>query len=266
MEMIKLLIIGVIQGIAELLPISSSAHILIIGKLMNLDISSSLLITFHLGTTIAIMIFFWRKIFKNFLSKSKLLFFLKIFVASIPAAIVGLLFDEIISEKLRAEWIIALSLILWGIVMIVVEKKCIKEDEERLSDIEKISWKQAILIGLSQTIALIPGTSRSGITTITGIIMGLKKFAALEFSFFLSIPILLGTFIWLIIKNPSISNFETIVGQPISLNIFIILISTLMFGIITLLVLNMMKKSRWLTVFGIYRIILGGIILILFYL
>ena len=184
MEILKYLIIGIIQGITELLPVSSSAHILLLGKLMNLNFSSSLLITFHLGTTLAIILFFWSKIFKDFFTKSKLKFFLKIIVASIPVGIAGIFFDKFISEKLRAEWIIALSLIVWGIVMILVEKKFTKDEEEKLRKVEDLSWKQAFVVGSSQILALIPGTSRSGITTIVGILMGMKKYVALKFSFF----------------------------------------------------------------------------------
>ena len=143
MEILKYLIIGVIQGVTELLPVSSSAHILLLGKLMNLEVSSSLLITFHLGTTLAIILFFWNKIFKDFFTKSKLKFFSKIIVASIPVGIVGFFFDELISEKLRAEWIIALSLIVWGIVMIIIEKRCTKNEDEKLGNVEDLSWKQA---------------------------------------------------------------------------------------------------------------------------
>lgn len=266
MEILNLLIIGVVQGVTELLPVSSSAHILLLGKLLNIGISSSLLITFHLGTTLAILIFFWKRIFKNFFTSTKLLFFLKIVVVSIPAALVGFFFDNVISERLRAEWIIALSLIVWGIIMILVERVYLKNEKGKLEEVENVSWKQAIAIGASQALALIPGTSRSGITTITGIIMGMKKYTALEFSFFLSMPILFGTFIWLIIKNPSVINFTQIVGHPVLLNLLTIVISTLIFGIITLLVLNRIQKKNWLTIFGIYRIVLGLIILGLFYL
>jgi len=266
MEILKYLIIGVIQGVTELLPVSSSAHILLLGKLMNLEVSSSLLITFHLGTTLAIIFFFWSKIFKDFFTKSKLKFFSKIIVASIPVGIVGFFFDKLISEKLRAEWIIALSLIVWGVVMIIVQKRCTKNEDEKLGNVEDLSWKQALVVGSSQILALIPGTSRSGITTIVGILMGMKKYVALKFSFFLSIPVLLGTFVLLVIKNHTVASFTQIVGEPILLNMLVIIISTLLFGVITLLSLKMVKKSQWLTIFGVYRIVLGIAILFLFYL
>lgn len=263
-----MLIIGIVQGITELLPISSTGHILMLGKVLNMGtISSSLLVLFHLGTTVAILLFYGKKLFKNFLKKEKWTFYLKVFVATIPAALAGLLLDDFISEKLRSTWIIALSLIVWGIVMIILEKRKKGEKSERqeVSDIEKITWKQAILIGCSQVIALIPGTSRSGITTIAGILSGLEKYVALEFSFILSIPVLLGAFLLLLREHPI---KETILATGISsplLGFGIIFLSTLIVGLLTLLLLKKVKKRNWLTVFGIYRIILGILLLIIFY-
>lgn len=266
METLKLLIISIIQGITELLPISSSAHILLLGDILKIDIPSTLLVTFHLGTTLAILIFFREKIFKDFFTKKKFLFFSKLIVASIPAGITGLLFENIISSKLHSEWIFAISLIFWGIVMIFVERKYTKNESNKMEDFEKVSWKQAVLIGFSQVIALIPGTSRSGITTLTGILLGLKKYTAFEFSFFLSIPILSGTFCWLLIKNHSDGSLMEITEEPVLLNLFVILFVTFLVGFFTLQILKKIQKENWLTFFGIYRIVLGILIILSFYL
>jgi undecaprenyl-diphosphatase len=123
MEMIKMGILAIIQGITELLPISSSGHLILLGEYFNISITTLILSTFHLGTTLSIILFFREKLFKNLFTKEKLLFYIKILVASIPAGIVGFLFEELISERLRATWIIAVSLIVWGIVMILMEQK-----------------------------------------------------------------------------------------------------------------------------------------------
>jgi len=123
MNTIKFGILSAVQGLTELLPISSSGHLILLGKLFEIDTSTLLLSVFHLGTTIAIIIFFRKKLFKNIFTKEKLNFYLKILIASIPTGIIGFLFQDIIEEKLRAEWIIAVSLILWGIVMILLERK-----------------------------------------------------------------------------------------------------------------------------------------------
>ena len=265
MECFKLFVIGVVQGITELLPVSSTGHILILGEALNLGtISSSLLVLFHLGTTVAIIIFFWKTLFKNFFTKEKWLFYLKVLVATIPAALVGFFLEDVISEKLRAIWIIAVSLIVWGIVMIILERRN-KDVENKESDVEKITWKQAIITGIAQTFALIPGTSRSGVTTIAGILVGLKKYIALEFSFILSIPVLLGSFVILLRENPI---RETVLSTGISstwLGFSIIFFSTLIFGLLTLFILKKVKRNNWLTIFGIYRILLGIVLLIVYY-
>lgn len=263
-----MLLIGIVQGITELLPISSTGHILILGKILDMEtISSSLLVLFHLGTTVAVLLFYGKKLFKNFFKKEKWAFYLKVFVATIPAALAGLLLDDFISEKLRDIWIIAFSLIVWGVVMIVLEQGRRKEKMEKkeVSGIEKITWKQAVVIGFSQVLALIPGTSRSGITTIAGILSGLEKYVALEFSFVLSIPILLGAFLLLLKEHPV---QETILATGVSspyIGFGIIFFSTLIVGLLTLLLLKKVKRKNWLTVFGIYRIILGIVLLIIFY-
>ena len=233
MDTLKILLVSIIQGITELLPISSSAHIILFGTLLKIDITSALLVLFHFGTTLAIILFFWKKIFYKLFSKNKLVFLLKLFLASLPAGVAGLLFENIISS--------------------------------RLHDIEQISWKQAFIIGLSQTVALIPGTSRSGITTMTGILLGLDKYTAFEYSFFLSIPVLGGTFVWLFLRN-QVDSILRIVGEPIIPNIIITIFGTLLFSLLTLWVLKKIKRKNWLTFFGIYRICLGILVLLYFYL
>ena len=264
METIKIALLAIVQGVTELLPISSSAHLILLGKLMDIDTTSFLLSVFHFGTTLAIIIFFREKLFKNFFTKEKLNFYLKIIISTIPAAITGFLFQDIIEEKLRAEWIIAISLIVLGIVMIILEKKeKIKYDP----DVEHITWKQSLIMGFGQIFALIPGTSRSGITTIVGILSGMDKYSALEYSFILGIPILVGSSGYEIIKE--ISNIQEPITSTIIyaslVKILVVAIIPFLVGYIALTVLKRFKKRNWLTVFGIYRIILGIIILISLY-
>lgn len=265
MDTLKILLVSIIQGITELLPISSSAHIILFGTLLKIDITSTLLVLFHFGTTLAIILFFWKKIFYKLFSKNKLVFLLKLFLASLPAGIAGLLFEDIISSKLHHPWILGISLVFWGIFMIFVERKFTKISKEKINDMEQISWKQAFIIGLSQTVALIPGTSRSGITTMTGILLGLDKYTAFEYSFFLSVPVLGGTFVWLFLRN-QVDSILRIVGEPIIPNIIITIFGTLLFSFLTLWVLKKIKRKNWLTFFGIYRICLGILVLLYFYL
>lgn len=258
MESLKLLIIGIVQGVTELLPISSSGHILIFSEILNISSSSLILTFFHVGTTLAILLFFREKIFKEILKKERITFLLKIIISSIPAALIGALFEDFISEKLRAIPITAISLIVVGIAMIIIEKKSKKETE-----IEEVTWKQSLLMGVSQTFALIPGVSRSGITTLTGILTGLNKYIALEYSLILGIPILLGGFLWetlkLFFKDSQAIEFTT---QNIFTGLIILLVPFCV-GYLALHLLKKFKKSNWLTAFGIYRIILGVFLLLI---
>jgi len=254
-------ILAIIQGITELLPISSSGHLILLGEYFNISITTLILSTFHLGTTLAIILFFREKLFKNLFTKEKLLFYIKILVASIPAGIVGFLFEELISERLRATWIIAVSLIVWGIVMILMEQK--KKDNNG-KNLEAISWKQSLSIGISQTLALIPGTSRSGITTITGILVGLDKYTALEYSFILGIPVLLGSSMYGILKEILMVGELTSTILSVSvIKITVMAILPFIIGYIALILLKKFQKKNWLTCFGMYRIVLGILILLL---
>jgi len=258
MDSLKILILSFVQGATEILPISSSGHLLLLGKVMDITISTLVLTLVHIGTTIAIIVFFRKSLFKNFLSKDNRFLFLKILVASIPAGIVGIFFQDIIEQSLRATWITALSLIFWGIVMIVVERKS-DSTKESIEGVEDISFKQAAFIGLAQTLALIPGTSRSGITTIAGVLTGLNKYVALEFGLLLGIPVLLG--------SPLIAIYrETLpLGDIGFINMIIILLIPMVVGYLAIYAVSKLKKERWLSIFGYYRIVLGIIVLLLQY-
>lgn len=250
MEILKVIILGIEQGITELLPVSSSAHLLLTAQLLDIKMDTYLLSVLHLGTTVALIIHFWKFLFKDILKKEKLSLYLKIIISAIPAGIIGLLFESVIENKFRGNFIIAISLILWGIVMIIIEKKYRAKEEE----LTKISWKQSLAMGISQIVALIPGGSRSGITTITGMLMGINKYTALQFSFLLGLPILFLAPIYEIAKEypQRVLNTSDILGIVIS-------------GVITyvcLYLLQKFSKSNWLTVFGVYRVILGISILI----
>jgi len=251
MNILKVFILGIEQGITEILPISSSAHLLLTSQLLNIDMDTYLLTALHLGTTIALCIYFSSILFKDIFKREKLSLYLKILISTIPAGILGLLFESLIEEKLRGNIIIAISLIVWGIIMVLIEKR--KEPEEK--DFKNISWKQSFLMGISQIIAFIPGSSRSGVSTITGMLMGLNKYTAIQYSFLLGLPLLAAAPIYEIIKEypQRILNIYDIVGIVIA-------------GIISyigLIILKKFSKNKWLTFFGIYRIILGVFLMFL---
>ncbi len=256
MDSLKILILSFVQGVTEILPISSSGHLLLAGKVMDLSISTLILTLVHIGTTIAIIVFFRKSLFNNFLSKKKGNLLLKIILASTPAGILGIFFQDLIEQSLRATWITAVSLIFWGIVMIVVEKKADRM-EKKIESVQDVSFKQAILIGLTQTLALIPGTSRSGITTIAGILTGLDKYVALEFGLLLGIPLLLGSPLVAIYKE------ALPLGEIGFTNMLIILLVPMVIGYLAIYAVSKLKKERWLSTFGYYRIFLGIIVLLL---
>lgn len=251
MDTLKIALLGFLQGLTELLPISSSAHLILFSKLLDIEMDTYLLSVLHIGTTIALIVYFFNFLFKNIFTKKKISIYLKILISTIPAGIIGLLFESVIEDKLRGNIFIALSLIIWGIAMIVVERR--KEPSEK--EFEKITWKQSMVMGLSQIFALIPGGSRSGIATIFGMFTGLNKYTAIQYSFLLGLPLLIATPLYQIFKEYP----ERILNTN---DIFGILIA----GVITyfcLIILKKYSKKNWLTFFGVYRILLG--ILLLFF-
>jgi undecaprenyl-diphosphatase len=258
MDTLQIFILSVVQGITELLPISSSAHLILIGKLLNFEIAGNLLFLtiLHLGTTLAIIVFYRKTLFKNFFTKEKWIFFLKLLLASIPAAIAGFFLEEYISSTLHETKTIAISLIVVGLLFILFENLHKKGKKVKL---EELSLLQMLAIGTGQALALIPGTSRSGITTLTGMLLGLEKYSAFKFSFILGIPILLGTSLYELL-------FADLTSLPASLSLvemvpFILI--TFIIGYISLLLVSKFKKKKWLTVFGVYRIVVGILILVL---
>jgi undecaprenyl-diphosphatase len=267
MENIKILILSIVQGITELLPISSSGHLILVGDLIDFNISGSVLLlsVLHIGTTLAIIVFNRKILFKNFFTKDKWIFFLKLLISSIPAALTGFLLEDFITSQLHSKLVIAISLIVLGIFFIIIEnsKLLTPKDGYKKTEPEDISLGKMFLIGIGQSFALIPGTSRSGITTLTGILLGLEKYSAFNFSFLLGIPVLLGSAGYEIIKS-YLSTTEpslTTAGLSIVKMLPMILVSFIV-GYISLLLVKKFKKEKWLTVFGVYRILIGILILL----
>ena len=263
MNTFKIVILSIVQGITEVLPISSSGHLILTGKFLDFEISGDFffLSVLHLGTTLAVIIFYRKVLFKNFFTKKKWLFFLKLALASLPAALAGVFLQEYIASTLHGTTIIAISLIVVGILFILFENI---ELPTKKIDPEKVDLKRMIIIGLGQALALVPGTSRSGITTLTGMMVGLEKYSAFKFSFILGIPILLGSSMYEITKtyfdttDPSMLTASLSVVKMVPFILF-----TAVIGYISLAVVEKFKKKKWLTVFGIYRIFVGLLILIL---
>ncbi len=250
MDIFKVVILGIQQGLTELLPISSSAHLILTSQLLDVKMDTYLLSVLHLGTTIALLIAYSNFLFKNILSKEKAHIYLKLLLSIIPVGVIGIFLQSKIENSLRGNIPIAISLFVWGVVMILIERR--KEPKE--IEFKDITWKQSIFMGISQIFALIPGGSRSGISTIVGMIFGLNKYTAIQYSFIMGLPLLLATPVYQIIK-----------GYPerilLSSDVIGILIAAL-FTYLGLVLLKKFNKKKWLTFFGIYRVVLSILILL----
>ncbi len=187
MDFLYAAILGLVQGITEFLPISSSGHLLLLHKLLPLPLDSELTfdVALHGGTLIAILIFFAKDIIHYFRQMPKLLVWL--IVSALPAGAIGWFFDEMIDWWLRSAWVVVVMLVVVSLIFFVVEARF--RPHRRM---EELTWRQVLLLGCAQAVALIPGTSRSGITMATGMALGLSRPAAARFSFLMIIPLLLG--------------------------------------------------------------------------
>lgn len=262
----QIFILGLIQGIAEFLPISSSAHLIIfrdllgIGSSMGADIALSFDIALHFGTLLAIGIYFFKdfiQMIRNGLTKGpkdeegKLLWF--IIVATIPAAIAGVLFEDVIENMIRSNYIlIALALIVMGIIIYVFDKY-MKQNK----NFKKMNYLDALIIGVSQVFALIPGFSRSGTTIAAGRARGLNREDAAKFSFYLSAPVVLGAVI--------LNVFDANVLAAIASNASIFIIGVLVAFISGLLCIEFLLryiKNNNFKIFMYYRIFIGIVVIV----
>ena len=266
-NIIAAIILGIVQGIAEFLPISSSAHLIIfrdvfgIGKGMGSDLALCFDLALHLGTLLAIAVFF----FKDFLnmvvkgvtkgvkdSDGKLFF--QIIVATIPAAIAGVLFEDVIENAIRTNYyLIATALIAMGIIIYLVDKKSKQE-----KNVKELSFKDAFLIGCSQVFALIPGFSRSGTTIACARALKLNREDAAKFSFYLSAPVVLGACLLQFVKGEAIALITSNVA------IFLVgIVIAFITGIICIKFLLQYLKKHDFKVFMIYRILLALLVILL---
>ena len=261
MSVFKAVILGIIQGVAEFLPISSSAHLILVPYLLGWKNSGlSFDIALHFGTMLAVLLIFfkdWWILFTGAITsiKDKKLntngkIFWYLVIATVPSAIAGLLLDDIIENIIRDKiWIIALALSLMGLFIFVGDKWASKHYKKE-KDLDSITIKEALIIGISQIFALIPGFSRSGTTILAGRLQGLSKEAITKFTFLLSVPVICGATI-LELKELSLTK-EIIVG----------ILSSFSMGIISIKFLLSYIKKHDFSVFAFYRVILAIIVLV----
>ncbi len=267
MDYLVITILSIVQGITEFVPISSSGHLVILHNILpEIKINELTFdVILHLGTLLAVVVFFWSDLVKIFINWLKSLLNLKfeaseaklgwlLIITTIPAGIIGYFFEDFIETSLRSNLVVATMLIVVGLLFLLAEKYASKNN-----NISKLNWKNALFIGIAQALALIPGTSRSGITIIAGMTTKLKREAALRFSFLMSVPIILGANIK---KIPDV--WPAILNHEILSFIMSIVISfvTAYFVIKYLLIY---VKNNSLNIFAYYRFVLAIIILLLYF-
>jgi undecaprenyl-diphosphatase len=266
LEFIKVIILGIIEGVTEWLPISSTGHMILIDTLIPLKVSSDFrslfLVVIQLGAMIAVVVLYFQRL-NPFSSRKKpaarkatLLLWAKIAIACVPAALLGFLFNDWIDAHFFNAYVVAAALIIYGIAFIVIERRnrFVKATIEKVQD---ISYLTALYIGMIQVLSLVPGTSRSGATILGAILLGCSRGVAAEFSFFLGIPVIFGASLLKIVKI----NFD-IAPHEIFYLIFGMVVAFFMSAYSIKYFLGYIKKHDY-TAFGYYRIVLGVIVLIL---
>ncbi len=262
-EILKAVLFGIVEGITEWLPVSSTGHLILLNEFVNLNVSdefqSMFDVVIQLGAILAVCALFFRKLNpfdrgKNQLQKKQTwsLWF-KVIAAIIPSGVVGVLFDDWMDEHLHNATVVSIALIVYGVAFILVERMN-REKEPRVRDVHEIGLNTAMIIGLSQCLSLIPGTSRSGSTILGGILVGVSRGAAAEFSFFMAIPTMLGASAIKLLKF-----FLSGAGFS-AMDLMILLVGCTVSYMVSLLVIKGLMayvRKHSFSAFGVYRILLG---------
>lgn len=259
MSIINAIILGLVQGITEFLPISSSGHLVIVGQLLGIGNVFIFDVLLNFGSLIALAIYYHRRIWSiivRVFSGKEWLLLAKIIIATIPTVIIGLAFSNQIETLNGMVWVVIMMLIIIGIPMILVGKANNNADDREIE--KSVGWKLALKTGVSQAMALIPGVSRSGITILTGIRNNLSAARAAEFSFLLAIPIIAGASLKILLSSGGIefvkNNFAAFaIGNIVSF----------ISGILAISFLIKLISKRGLKDFGWYRIVLAAVLIIL---
>lgn len=273
-DVLVAIVLGIVEGITEWLPISSTGHMILVNQFLtfsNDDFTEMFLVVVQLGAIMAVVLLFWNKIFpfnlkyktnaKPLVKTDIMLLWVKILVATIPAAIVGVLFDDVIDEMFYNQIVVAGALIIYGILFIVVERWN-KGRRPFITKVHDITYQTAIIIGIFQLLAaIIPGTSRSGATIIGALIIGVSRGAAAEFTFYLAIPVMFGASLLKIVK----SVMHGLQYGP--MEVVTLLIGMIVAFIVSLFVIRFLMdyiRRHDFTGFGWYRIILGIVVIAYF--
>ena len=260
-EVLKAILFGVVEGITEWLPISSTGHMILLDEFVKLNVSKEFLdlflVVIQLGAILAVVVIYWNKLIPLstkhglHISRRKCKMWVKIIVASIPAGVVGILWDDVFTKYFYNYQTVAIMLILVGVVFIIIERSN-KNKKAKIDSIDDISYGQAFLIGVFQMIAAIfPGTSRSGSTIVGSLMLGISRTAAAEFTFFLAVPAMFGGSAIKILKYSGGFNSAEVALLAIGMIVAFVL------SIIAIKFLMSYIKKHDFKVFGWYRIILG---------
>ena len=265
-DIVKVVLLSLVEGLTEFIPVSSTGHMIIVEQFLKLSENKQFVNAFEiiiqLGAILSVVVYYWNKIWpfssKRLPQKRKeiTLMWIKIIIAVLPAVVLGLLFDDVIDEHLFNPMTVSVMLVVYGILLIWLESG--KKRKEKFKTIAELPVITALEIGIFQCLAMVPGTSRSAATIIGGVLLGLNRVLATEFSFFLAIPTMLGATLLKIIKIGSgLGGYEWFL---IALGFIFSFIFA--YGVIKIF-MNYIKKHDF-KIFGYYRIIVGIIILILF--
>jgi len=277
-EIIKTIILGIVEGVTEWLPISSTGHLILVGEFLNLNKSDEFKemfdVVIQLGAIMAVVVIFWKKLwpfgrknnahplnktpFGKMIKTDIFMMWFKVLVACLPAAVIGLVLDDWIDEHLYNPWTVAIALIVFGIAFIIIENWN-KGRKPKINTIAELGFNTAFIIGVFQLIAVIfPGTSRSGATIVGALLIGVSRTVAAEFTFYLAIPVMFGASLLKLVKfgfNFSGSELAVLLtGMVVAFLVSIVVIKFLM---------DYIKKHDF-KVFGWYRIVLGILVLIYF--
>ena len=263
-ELIKTVILGIVEGLTEWLPISSTGHMILVDEFFQLDVSKQFkdmfLVVIQLGAILAVVVLNFEKLnpFSSWKTRAEkratISLWCKVVLACIPAAVIGLLFNDFMEEHFMTAPVVAATLIFYGIMFIVVENYN-NNRTPRISDLDYLDYKTAFIIGMFQVLSLVPGTSRSGATILGGILFGASRYVAAEFTFFLAIPVMFGASLLKMVKfGWHYSGSEILILIVGMATAFVVSIASIKF------LLRYIKNNDF-KAFGWYRIVLGIIVI-----
>ena len=270
-EILKAVFLGIVEGITEWLPISSTGHMILVDEFISLEVSEAFkemfFVVIQLGAIAAVPVLFWGRVnpFSRRKSKAERLLtwnlWGKVIVGVLPAAVLGLLLDDFFDEHFYNYIVVSIALVVYGIAFILIER--FKSGKEyRVTDVNDLTYKDALTIGAFQVLSLIPGTSRSGSTILGGMLTGVSRVASAEFSFFMAIPIMLGASLLKVLKfvKEVSDGVVAVSGGEIGLLIIAMAVSFVVSLIAIKFLMDFVKRHSFAP-FGVYRIILGVIVI-----